>query len=175
MGSGKDKMSYLAEPLGETLAHLPVHLLTGGGYGIMYSVSKGFTSVTQREGLSIGCIPMRSDTTGQYRTTSKSYPNPYIEVPLYTPLDVYKPSEPDAITRNYVNILTSNLVIALPGGKGTKQEVELAQRFNKATLLYGPEEGFEFDMTALKRTEDLSEVERWVRKSIPSPAIALTA
>lgn len=175
MGSGKDKMSELAEPLGEALARLPVHLLTGGGYGVMQSVAKGFTSVVEREGLSIGCIPMRLDGANQYQTASKSYPNPYIELPLYTPLDVYKPSAPDAISRNYVNILTSNLVIALPGGNGTKQEVELAQRFNKATLLYGPEEGFQFDTAGLSRTTDLAEVARWVKKSIPSHIPAFTA
>ena len=37
-------------------------------------------------------------------------------------------------SRNHINILTSDLVILLPGGEGTASEAELAVRYNKSVI-----------------------------------------
>lgn len=169
MGSGRKAWAEFAEPLGIGLAHLSVHLLTGGGDGVMRTVSRGFTSVKKREGLSLGCIPMNHQEDGSYSPHNK-YPNPYIELPIYTPLGVYDSENPDEITRNHINVLTSDLVIALPGMGGTRNEISLAQKFKKSVLLYGPEEEF-IDIEAnIERTSKIDEAINWVQQKIaPQP------
>lgn len=165
MGSGRELQSELAEPLGRALAGLPVNLLTGGGYGVMYSVSKGFTSIANRQGLSIGCIPMKETPEGGYQPVSASYPNAFVEVPIYTPLGVFDKNDPDKVNRNYVNILTSDVVLALPGSGGTQQEVSLAMRFKKAVLLYGPKDQFNDFPAELPRADNLDDAMGWVCKN----------
>lgn len=166
MGSGRETQKDLAEPLGAALAGLSVHLLTGGGYGVMHSVSKGFASVSERAGLVVGCIPMNKQTDGTYSTTSNSYPNQFIEMPIFTPLGVYDKNDPDKINRNYINVLSSDIVIALPGGIGTKQEVQLAEQFKKAVVLYGPKERFCHFNPDLRRIDQLPELVDWVSSNI---------
>jgi predicted Rossmann-fold nucleotide-binding protein len=46
-----------AIPLGEWLASIGVHLLTGGGKGVMESVSKAFYESPARQGVVLGVIP----------------------------------------------------------------------------------------------------------------------
>lgn len=46
-----------AVPLGGALAVLGVHLVTGGGAGVMSAVARGFTGVPSRRGLSVGILP----------------------------------------------------------------------------------------------------------------------
>ena len=57
MGSGSEPHRELALPLGAWLARRGVHLLTGGGGGVMASVSEGFAGVGGRRGLVIGVLP----------------------------------------------------------------------------------------------------------------------
>ena len=57
MGSGTSEHAGLAEPLGEALACMGVHLLTGGGGGVMAAASRAFASVEGRAGLVIGVLP----------------------------------------------------------------------------------------------------------------------
>jgi predicted Rossmann-fold nucleotide-binding protein len=47
MGSGTDEYEELAREVGELLAQLGVNLLTGGGRGVMRSVSRAFTQTTR--------------------------------------------------------------------------------------------------------------------------------
>lgn len=57
MGSGASEWIDLGTALGELLASMDVHLLTGGGKGVMTSVSRAFSQVTNRQGLVLGIIP----------------------------------------------------------------------------------------------------------------------
>ncbi len=103
MGSGRQKWDDYALPLGMALAKRPVHLLTGGGYGVMQSVAAAFVSVSPRQGLSIGCIPTKEE--GQnFVPVSDSYPNRYIELPIFTPLPVFNRENPDAINRMFFQV-----------------------------------------------------------------------
>jgi len=68
MGSGRENHEDLAVPLGRMLAEYQVHLLTGGGQGVMEAVSRGFASSTTRTGKIIGVLP--ASPTGAAITTS---------------------------------------------------------------------------------------------------------
>lgn len=129
MGSGSNAYYEWVHPLGVALASLEVHLLTGGGQGIMSSVSEGFTSVHNRQGLSIGIIPGSADRLPY--STKKGYPNSSIELPIYTHLPLSGDQGTSQLSRNHINILTSTVIIALPGGEGTKSEVSLALQYEK--------------------------------------------
>lgn len=126
MGSGKQEHNDLAEPLGKWLATLPVHLLTGGGKGVMTAVSRAFAAVENRAGLVIGILPYEKD----------GYPNPYVELPIQTHLSFSGVRGQDPLSRNHINILTADLVIALPGRYGTSSEVKLALKYGKPVVAF---------------------------------------
>ncbi len=136
MGSGKDSWKELSSPLGEALGRRKVHLLTGGGQGVMTEVAAAFCSVPERIGISIGILPTEK-IDGKFNLR-EGYPNQYIELPIITPLGVFDGI--DGVNRNFVNILTADIVIALPGSQGTKNEVELAIKFKRPLVLFGPSE-----------------------------------
>lgn len=165
MGSGTELLTELTTPLGQALGELPVNLLTGGGYGVMRSVMESFTSVADRKGHTIGIIPYKL-LDGKFVPQSDSYPNRFVEVAVAMPLGVYDPQNPDRITRNHTNILTSDAVIILPGGKGTKNEAELALQFNKSAICYGPERRFEYIDSRLPRTESVDEAINFVKAAL---------
>ena len=118
---GRDRINQQAFELGKRLAELQsVHLLTGGGGGVMKAVSEGFYSVHPRGGLILGIIP--AIPAGKKTT---EYPNEWIEVPIFTPLS----DDPKTDScRTQVSLLTSDIIIALPGDKTTLGEVELAAK-----------------------------------------------
>jgi uncharacterized protein (TIGR00725 family) len=169
MGSGKKAWAHFSEPLGTALASRSVHLLTGGGDGVMKTVSRAFVSVADREGMCMGCIPMQNDRHPGLEAPS-NYPNQYVEIPIYTPLGVYNPEQPERVTRNHINILTSDIVIALPGMGGTRNEIDLCGQFGKAVLLYGPEEEFADLDANIPRASELDTAMQWLdRQLTPQP------
>ncbi|HHM02045.1 MAG TPA: molybdenum cofactor carrier protein, partial [Caldithrix abyssi] len=114
MGSGKDCREELARPLGRWLAQKGFHLLTGGGGGVMEAVARAFTEVEPREGLSIGIIPGQGGKEKGHPPAG--YPNPYIELPVYTHLPDSGRKGTHPLSRNHINILSSDLLVFLPGG-----------------------------------------------------------
>jgi uncharacterized protein (TIGR00725 family) len=140
MGSSDKSWEELALPLGELIALHDYHLLTGAGAGVMTSVAQGFTSVEEREGLSFGIVPT-VNYQGQL-LPRETYPNPYIEVPILTPLDVKAQNDSTPYSRNFVNVMTSNALVVLPGDHGTRNEVSIAIQIKKPMILFGPKEAF---------------------------------
>jgi uncharacterized protein (TIGR00725 family) len=134
MGSGIEAHLEQAEPLGEWLARQNVHLLTGGGGGVMASISRAFYQVPGRQGLVIGVIPGTATKTGY--TPHSGYPNPWVELPIYTHLPLSGPQGADPLSRNHINILSSDVIIALPGAAGTASEVALALRYGRPLVAY---------------------------------------
>lgn len=132
MGAGAHAHRDLAEPLGRGLAHLGVHLLTGGGPGVMAAVSRAFAEVGDRVGLVIGVLPLMEGIpeTGP----PAPYPNRWVEIPIRTHLAKLGA---DPLSRNHVNVLTSDVVVALPGSVGTASEVELATSYRRPIVLLG--------------------------------------
>jgi len=129
MGSGTEDHAALARPLGRLLAESGVHLLTGGGGGAMACVARAFVEVENRAGLVIGVLPGHPAPPG--------YPNPWVEIAIATHLPGRGGRGVDAVSRNAINVLSSDLVIALPGGAGTASEVELARGYGRRVLLIG--------------------------------------
>ena len=135
MGSGRDPHSEIAAPVGRFLAERGVHLLTGGGRGVMTEVARAFCQVTPRRGLSLGILPARSADDPR---PVDGYPNPFVEVPIHTHLPLRGPSGDQAGSRNAINVLSSDVVVALPGGAGTRSEITLALRFRRPLVVYQP-------------------------------------
>ncbi|UCF68069.1 MAG: molybdenum cofactor carrier protein [Acidobacteriota bacterium] len=134
MGSGSAGHADLAEPLGRFLAGAGCHLLTGGGEGVMASVSRAFHDVSPRPGLVLGVLPCR-DRDPLCRPKS-GYPNLWVEVPIRTHLPLSGADGLNARSRNHVNVLTADIVIALPGGAGTRSEIDLAIRYRRPLIAY---------------------------------------
>lgn len=140
MGSSKDSWDHLSSDVGRAIAHHDYHLLTGAGGGVMTSVAKAFTEVEDRQGLSLGIVPV-TDYTGGHLSRDE-FPNPYIEIPILTPLRKKVQGDTNPYSRNYTNIMTSHALVFLPGEHGTHNEVSIAMMYRKPLVLFGPEEEF---------------------------------
>lgn len=134
IGSGTEEHAGRAVALGRWLAGLGVHLLTGGGRGVMASVSRAFAEAPAREGLVIGILPSSSETSPE--TPKPGYPNPWIEVPIRTHLHLSGEHGEQPRSRNHLVALTANVLVALPGGAGTASEVRLALRYGTPLIAY---------------------------------------
>ena len=132
MGSGTHPHGSRATPLGRWLASAGVHLLNGGGSGVMASVSAAFASVHPREGLIVGVLP-GSEEQGQ---APPGYPNPWVELAIRTHLPLRGSRGGEPLSRNHVNVLTADVIVALPGGAGTLSEVELALRYGRPVMAF---------------------------------------
>lgn len=166
MGASKERHEALTQPLGAAIAHAGYHLLTGGGTGVMDAVSQSFTATQPRSGLCIGVIPMQP--AGDGYAIMPNYPNPYVELSIQSHLGIYDGHDPQQLSRNYINILTSHVVIVLPGSKGTRNELSLAQRFKKPFILFGHEAQFTEFPTGLQRSDDVQQVMQFVQQNLPT-------
>jgi uncharacterized protein (TIGR00725 family) len=134
MGSSTQAYEDVAVPLGRALAAMGVHLLTGGGVAAMGAVSQAFAGVPGREGQVIGVLP--SDLPDGTRVPSDGYPNAWVDIAIFTHLPLSGISGTDARSRNHINILSSDVVVVLPGGEGTESELELAVRYRKPVIAF---------------------------------------
>jgi uncharacterized protein (TIGR00725 family) len=166
MGSSRDPHEHLAGPLGRWLATLDVHLLTGAGRATMTAVSRAFAGVEGRRGLVIGVCPASDDDPG---LTRPGYPNPWIEVPIMTHLPLSGPLGTEDRSRNHINVLSSTVVVALPGSDGTASEVRLAVRYGRPVVAFVEARS---DIPQLPdvvpATADLEGVKRFVREALGS-------
>ncbi len=121
MGSGRaSQHDRLARELGQQLAAAGYVLLTGGGNGIMSAASQG---MAEAGGLVIGILPSDGPNDPRYAGT---YPNPYVHIPIYTGM---------SLARNAINIKSSDVVVALPGGPGTLSEIALTLNDGKHVII----------------------------------------
>ena len=132
MGSGNSPDSERSNELGRWLAGNGVHLLTGGGGGVMTAVSQAFFETRPRRGLVIGVLP-GSGETGE---PLPGYPNQWVEIPIVTHLSHSGKKGTDPRSRNHINILSSDVVVALPGSAGTSSEVGLAIAYGRPIVAY---------------------------------------
>jgi uncharacterized protein (TIGR00725 family) len=137
IGSGVEEHDDLARGVGEVLAELGVNLLTGGGRGVMRSVSRAFTRARRTRGLSIGIIPCLSER--ERGRPKPGYPNEFVELAIYTHLPHSGPRGRDDLSRNHINVLSSVAIVALPGAEGTASEVELALAYGKPIIAFAPD------------------------------------
>ena len=79
LGSGSEEHEAIARGIGTLLARLGVNLLTGGGRGVMRSVSRAYTRAPRACGICIGIMPCRSDS--ERGIPKEGYPNEFVELP----------------------------------------------------------------------------------------------
>lgn len=133
MGSGSSADEERCVLLGRWLAGERAHLLTGGGGGVMAAVSRAFFETENRAGMVIGVLP--AERAGG-RDAPAGYPNPWVELCIRTHLHLSGAEGTDIASRNHINVLSSQVIIALPGSWGTRSEVELALRYQKPLVAY---------------------------------------
>jgi len=106
MGAGQcSKEIYsLAEQVGQLIALHGAILICGGRGGVMEAAAKGVKAVG---GITVGILPDEDDLGA----------NPYIDIPVVTGM---------GNGRNVINILSSQVIIAISGGYGTLSEIALA-------------------------------------------------
>ena len=97
----------------------------------MTAVSRGFVMTHPRAGQSIGILRGSSDGTAV-----PGYPNPFVEIPIRTHLDESGTEGCGPKSRNHLNVLTPEVVVALPGGPGTQSEIELAVGYGRPVLVH---------------------------------------
>jgi uncharacterized protein (TIGR00725 family) len=147
----------LARSVGALVARLGAHLLTGAGFGVMAAAAEGFVGTEGRPGFSIGVVPRypggplerpNQDADG------RPYPNPFVEIPIYSVLPPRVDDWHNQPARNHVNILSADGIIALPGNVGTRNELEMAMAYRgemdrprgeRRTVLIGPPDEFDAD------------------------------
>ncbi|RQT40742.1 DNA-binding protein [Burkholderia sp. LS-044] len=171
MGSGKEPWLAFSEPLGAWLAQAGFNLLTGGGQGVMLAVARAFAGVPGRTGRSIGILPTQADPLAGF-VPLDGYPHPFVDIPILTPLPRREPdAEPHTINRNYVNVLSSDLIVALPGGHGTAEEIALARRWRKPLVCFGPEGAFRVLAAGATCTSSLDDVIRFVEDAFSAEQV----
>ena len=152
MGSGKNPWAEFSVPLAQWIAQQNYHLLTGSGGGVMAAASEAFCQVENRAGICIGIVPTEQTAQSEF-IPKNGYPNPWVELCITSPLSTFNGINHHQISRNHICILSSDVVVALPGSKGTKNEVNLAIRFNKPIILFGSENDMkDFPQTELRTT-----------------------
>jgi uncharacterized protein (TIGR00725 family) len=137
MGSGTDEYPILAQDIGDLLASLGVNLLTGGGRGVMTSVSRAFTAAPRAKGICIGVLPCLS--LDDRAAPKDGYPNAFVELAIHTHLPLSGPNGKHDLSRNHINVLSCTAIVALPGSEGTASEVSLALDYGKPVIAYSPD------------------------------------
>ena len=113
-GQASDSITTLAFELGQALAHQGWVVLCGGrNAGVMAAVAQGAKTAG---GLTVGILP---DAHLQHMAA-------HIDIPIVTGMG-------DA--RNVINVLSSQVVLALPGGAGTFSEIALALKVGRPVVL----------------------------------------
>jgi uncharacterized protein (TIGR00725 family) len=161
IGSGTDDVEERAAAIGCWLAGRGVHLLTGAGAGVMRAVSKAFFEAPGRKGLVLGIVPSAGEDSPQ--VPKDGYPNDWVEVPIRTHLPLSGRRGEEPLSRNHIVVLTSALIIAMPGGPGTASEVRLALKYRRPVIAYLKQPG-EIDglPDGVRWEPDLEKVEAFI-------------
>ncbi len=109
----RNKMIKVAQKIGELIALNNWILFTGGTEGIMLEASKG---AKRKRGLVVG-IP------GNVRNSA----NRYIDVEIVTNINIG--------SFNCAGLLSSDIIIVIPGGAGTLAELSIAYRYKKPIII----------------------------------------
>ncbi|WP_224360549.1 SLOG cluster 4 domain-containing protein [Hyalangium versicolor] len=164
LGSGRDEYREWVVPLARWIAEHGYDLLTGAGEGVMRAAAEAFVAVPGRRGVSIGIVPGEL-VDGVYRP-KPGYPNPSVELPVFTHLPLSGAQGQELMSRNHLNVLSSHALVVLPGGAGTASEAALALRYHKPTLLFGPEREFRRFPEQIERTGSLERVCDWLLDTV---------
>jgi len=98
----------------------------------MAAVSQSFHDTPNRLGLVLGILPC-DESLEKPRDV---YPNQWVEIPVLTNLPSSGEHGTDPTSRNHINVLTSDVIVALPGDAGTLSEVRLAVRYGRPIIAF---------------------------------------
>ena len=145
IGSGRSADADAAE-VGRLIATIGHDLLTGGGRGVMEAASRAFFETSPRRGIVIGVVPgsvavldaLEERIVGNpgYDLPS-GYPNDWVELAIYTHLPDSGTEGTLASSRNHINVLSADAIVALPGREGTESEIWLATQYGVPIVAYG--------------------------------------
>lgn len=143
-----DEENY-AYQIGKMIALEGWVLLNGGrSSGVMEATAKG---AWENGGITVGVLP--ADNTN---SASK-----YIDIPIVTGM---------GLARNVINILSSDIVIALPGRAGTISEIALALNHDKRVILFRFEVGtwinYYIDKKQILVANEVEQLRRLLRKEL---------
>ena len=175
MGSGVERHDTLAGAVGTWIARQGFHLLTGGGEGVMAAVSEAFAVVPDRRGLALGVLPNANDDP--LCSQPAGYPNRWVELAIRTHLPLSGVRGLGPLSRNHINVLTADVVIALPGGAGTSSEVRLAAQYARPCVAFVTDRsqipGLPDEVPSVSTLEELAAfVLEQVERGTSSPAAA---
>jgi predicted Rossmann-fold nucleotide-binding protein len=100
----------------------------------MGAVSRAFAEVPDRRGSVLGIVPAAGPDTPT--VPKPGYPNEWVEIPIYTHLHLSGRHGEEPLSRNHLVVLTSAVIIALPGGPGTASELRLALKYGRPVIAY---------------------------------------
>ena len=163
IGSHEDEWEQYAVPLGTYIAKNNYHLLTGAGGGVMTAVAKAFTAVLEKNSMCIGLYPVKDYNQ---KINHVDFPNPYIEIPIVTLLSERAQSDTVPESRNAVNILSSDVIVALPGLHGTMNEVSLSLMAQKPMILFGKVSDFQDFPEQAQCVETMDELEQFIQQQL---------
>jgi uncharacterized protein (TIGR00725 family) len=121
----------------------------------MTAVCRAFHEVPNRRGVTVGILPAGPPP---------GYPNPYVHVAIHTHLPQRGAEGAGPQIRNHINVLSAHVLVCLPGGAGTRTEVELAGRYGRPVIAYlggGRIEGIDTNSLPV-RAVDLGEVQAFI-------------
>ena len=98
----------------------------------MAAVSKSFYDTPNRQGLVISILPCDESL----ENPKDGYPNQWVEIPVLTHLPLSGERGMEPMSRNHINILTSDVIVALPGDAGTLSEVRLAVSYERPVIAF---------------------------------------
>ena len=98
----------------------------------MAAVSKSFYDTPNRQGLVISILPCDESL----ENPKGGYPNQWVEIPVLTHLPLSGERGMEPMSRNHINILTSDVIVALPGDAGTLSEVRLAVSYERPVIAF---------------------------------------
>src|SRR5262249_13444983 len=145
------------------LAEEGFHLLTGGGGGVMEAVSRAFYETPERAGMVIGILPA-GDVAG---TPKPGYPNPWVEIPILTHLPSAGVAGAEPTSRNHINVLSSDVIVAFGGGAGTMSEIELAVAYGRPVIAFVGTRGALPGLPAeVRSTSSFDQVQDFIRAAL---------
>jgi uncharacterized protein (TIGR00725 family) len=139
IGSGTEAHRNVCRQVGRLVAEMGCDLLTGAGGGVMEEVSRAFCERRNEvggAGLAIGIVPGSLDAEGRL-TVRSGYPNRWVELAIYTHLPLSGKEGGHMLSRNHINVLSADAIVALPGGPGTQSEADLARQYGVPLIACG--------------------------------------
>ncbi len=165
VGSGRDADACCPE-VGRLIATLGFNLLTGGGRGVMEAVSRAFFETSPRRGIAIGVVPAtvepiealedRTSTNVEY-VVPPGYPNEWVELAIYTHLPDSGVEGTRRSSRNHINVLSADAIVALPGREGTASEIWLATQYGVPIIAYGDHQDLAYGVRIAKSIDVVRE------------------